>query len=582
MKREIRTLPFKPPRARKAHALQGRLRRLPGTWCWQLFGVLVNACSTHMSSGVKAHFSQVARKRSSESYFSLDSHVGIQCIADWPFGPPPGNPAVVHMLASSFRKCRQMELFSSSQRRSQCLVKVLEVDAGIPPHRKEWETDSVYQHARDFLATLLGPLGDFRDELALTARHGPGSTATLPFGSRSRYFKYRSWPYVSSPSSRSLLTYCIQADARWVSALEDSARRRNNIPMWSIIDWTSFWDVVVPGKSPYNVVTTVPKDGRKDRPIAKEQVGNIYLQLGVGMMIRRRLRLLGIDLNHQQLRNRSAALKGSADKKSFTIDLSAASDTVGYDLVKALMPPDWFQLLDSLRAPWGVLPNGEAFLYRKFSSMGNGFTFELETILFLAICKGVSKSFGHPTDRWEVFGDDIIGPDYLYDTTRSYLCYSGFIVNSEKSFRSGQHIRESCGVDAFNGIDIRPFFVKDTPADGMELVSLRNRIRSWFLRHLGDFPVEVDSFLLNGFADLPPIGPDSDVEFDGWLHDGPWPEGIRFESWVRGIRHIPAKDFVFRKLMHTLRSCSTDGGNFIVSEPSTRIRLVDRVSLATA
>jgi hypothetical protein len=348
--------------------------------------------------------------------------------------------------------------------------------------------------------------------------------------------------------------------------------------MWSILDRTVFHNTIVEGVYPFNVVTTVPKDGRKDRPIAKEQTGNIYLQLGVGSLIRQRLLAVGVDLNHQADRNRRKALIASRDLSLFTIDLSSASDTVGYALVKALLPPDWFRLLDSLRAPWGVLPSGEAFLYRKFSSMGNGFTFELETVIFMAICVGVSKVFGHRSDEFAVFGDDIIGPDYLYLQITNYLEYSGFLVNSEKSFHGGQRVRESCGVDALDGRDIRPFFIKTVPQDAMEAIGIRNRVRKWFLGQLGDYPAKLDDFLIGRtFSRMPPIGPDSDVEFDGWLQDGPRARGSRYQAYMRATTQVPAREFLFRKLMHDLRSCTGEGGNFLVSETSQRVELVDRV-----
>lgn len=575
-KRAIRPVASHPRSGRRCDPKRvGQLRRLSSSFCWRLFDVLLDASSDQLSSEVLASFRSVSRQRDVRGYFALDAAYGLQRMA-YAVNPPPGNPAVIHMLVSAFRKSTAIELVPSRERRLACLTNVRLVDDALPSLRKEWVTDRVYEHARAWLKSFLGPVPDL-DAVSLSARHGPGSTASTPYSERSRFFKILAFPYRTTPSARSHLTHCIQADARWASALEDAVRRKEDIPMWAVLDRPSFWTYLVDGSHPYNVVTTVPKDGRKDRPIAKEQLGNIYLQLGVGSLIRDRLRLRGIDLNRQQELNRAAAQRSSQTHECFTIDLSNASDTVSYDLVKALMPSDWFCLLDSLRAPWGVLPTGEAFLYRKFSSMGNGFTFELETILFLAICKGVSREYGHRSDRFHVFGDDIIGPDYLYATIRGYLQYSGFQVNSEKSFHGPSRVRESCGVDALDGVNIRPVFVKGTPQTVMEGVGLRNRIRSWFLRQLGDYPVTVDTFLLGMFDYLPPIGPDSDVEFDGWLQDGPWAEGRKFEGLVPTTRELPARDFMLRKLMHELRNCGGEGGNFLVTESAERVKPVGRV-----
>lgn len=552
------------------------LKRLPANYCWQLLRELLTATADQLSSSLYEELSGVVRRQVAAEYYGLDALHGLQRIAVG-VDPKRGNPAVVHMLVSAFRKCSGLELISAKQRKLECLTNVRLVDDAVPGLKPDWLVDEVYVRARRWLEALLGPAPD-SDAVMYSARHGPGSTASIGFDQRNKFFKLARWPYRSTPSARGLLADCIRADSRWESALEDSYRREAGVTMWSILDRTVFDSSIIEGIYPFNVVTTVPKDGRKDRPIAKEQTGNIYLQLGVGSIIRQRLLAMGVDLNHQAARNRCKALIASRDLSLFTVDLSSASDTVGYALVKALLPPDWFRLLDSLRAPWGVLPSGEAFLYRKFSSMGNGFTFELETVIFMAICVGVSKVFGHRSDEFAVFGDDIIGPDYLYTQVTSYLEYSGFLVNSEKSFHGAQRVRESCGVDALDGRDIRPFFVKAVPQDAMEAIGLRNRVRKWFYRELGDYPAKLDEFLIGKtFSCMPPIGPDSDVEFDGWLQDGPRERGSKYQAYMRAVAQVPARDFLFRKLMHDLRSCTGEGGNFLVSEKSQRVELADRV-----
>jgi hypothetical protein len=551
------------------------IKRLPSDFCWKLGASLCESLRSHMSSSAYSTIQGVFRRRDVVGYYALDTQYGLQCITSW-VQPEQGNPATLHMLSSVFRKCTDLELIPSKERKANCLDSVVKVDSTVPALRPEWLTDPVYLHAKDWIEQMLGPVPS-EDAIAFSVRHGPGSTASTPFAARSGYFKYSAWPYKATPSAQRLLTDCIQTDLRWRSVLEDAVRRHLDIPMWAILDQKAFLAFVVDGTCPFNVVTTVPKDGRKDRPIAKEQLGNIYLQLGVGAVIRSRLRGFGIDLNHQQEINRRIALEASRSRRYFTIDLSNASDTVGYDLVKALLPTGWFQLLDSLRSPWGTIPGDRSFLYRKFSSMGNGFTFELESVIFRAICAGISREFGHRSDRFAVFGDDIIGPDYLYLHHLQYLSYSGFSVNSEKSFHGRDRVRESCGVDALDGRNIRPVFCKNTPRNAMELTGLRNRIRLWFFRQLGYYPADLDAFFIRCFDVLPPIGPDSDVEFDGWLHDGYWAEGRTHECMVPTTTELPARDLGFRKLMHDLRCCTGEGGNFLVSEPSERVRLVGRV-----
>lgn len=555
-----------------------RLKRLPGDFSWELLDKLVRSFSTELSQPLFATFCGVARRRDPREYYGLDSTMGLQCISRWRW-PMAGNPAVVHMICSFLRKNVDVPLVDETTRKHDCMTRVVQIDESLPLLAKpDWLRSPVYVRAKELIKALLGPVPT-PENIAFHGRHGPGSTASIPFGERSAYFKYADFPYWCSPSSQSLLTYCITSDIRWASALEDAFRERYDIPKWRLLNRSLYLENLVRSECNFNVITSVPKDGRKDRPIAKEQTGNIYLQLAIGSIIRSRLlRRWRVDLNEQADVNRGFCLSSSQRKDLFTIDLSNASDTVSYALVKSLLPDDWFQLLCSVRSPWGILPSGDAIRYRKFSSMGNGYTFELETLIFLAICKAVSHVHGSPADDvFAVFGDDIIGPDYLYNTIANYLEYSGFQVNSEKSFSGSDRVRESCGVDALDGYNIRPVFMKGNPDNAMEMLGLRNRIRSWYLTHLGSMPEELDTWFLRTFDLMPPLGPDSSKETDGWWQDGDWPYGTRFQCLTGSTVEIPARDFRFRKLMHSLLSCTGEGGNFLVVQPGKRIKVKDRV-----
>jgi hypothetical protein len=146
---------------------------------------------------------------------------------------------------------------------------------------------------------------------------------------------------------------------------------------------------------------------------------------------------------------------GSLTGAYATLDLAMASDTVSYNVVAWLLPHEWFELLDSLRASGFRGPFGEG-TYAKFSSMGNGATFVLETTIFGAACKAVGCR------NWSVYGDDIIvEADKAADLLR-LLRFLGFVINREKSFVEGP-FRESCGADWYRGVNITPFYLRGTP-----------------------------------------------------------------------------------------------------------------------
>lgn len=225
-----------------------------------------------------------------------------------------------------------------------------------------------------------------------------------------------------------------------------------------------------------NRFTTVPKDSEKYRGICIESSISGFYQLGMGRFIRRRLALFGIDLEHGQERHRRLARDASIKGHLATLDLSNASDTVAYNLVKLLLPKRWFGLLDSLRAP--ATRVGKRWVHlEKFSSMGNGFTFELETLIFYAICVVASRRSLTAALDEEVlaYGDDLIVPTESAKDVIAALTFFGFQINERKSFVDGP-FRESCGGDYFMGADVRPHYVKESPSEPQDYIKLANGI----------------------------------------------------------------------------------------------------------
>jgi hypothetical protein len=252
------------------------------------------------------------------------------------------------------------------------------------------------------------------------------------------------------------------------------------IPSWSRTAWARGVSAHL-GKIELvrgNRFTTVPKDSKKDRGIAVEPSINVFYQLAYGGEIRRRLRRVNVDLDSRQEVHRRLALQGSVDGGFCTIDLSSASDTVCSNLVKLLLPPRWHEVLASLRSPFTVL-DGKWVKLEKFSSMGNGFTFELETLLFQSLAFAVMALGGHlPDERSNlfVFGDDIIVPSGSASDVIGILSFCGLSVNKSKTFVSGG-FRESCGGDFFNGRAVRPFYLKEVPDEPHKWIAFANGLR---------------------------------------------------------------------------------------------------------
>jgi hypothetical protein len=202
-----------------------------------------------------------------------------------------------------------------------------------------------------------------------------------------------------------------------------------------------------------NRVCFVPKSWKTERTIACEAEGNMFLQLAFDKYAKRRLRKVGINLS-DQTRNQELAKEGSIYGKFSTVDLSMASDTLGYNVVALLFNEEWFHYLRAIRSQSFEVYPGRKEQYHKFSSMGNGSTFSVETLVFAAACHAVGSN------HYSVYGDDIIIERAVVEDLLALLAFLGFVPNIEKTFIDGP-FRESCGSHWYEGIDITPRYIAE-------------------------------------------------------------------------------------------------------------------------
>lgn len=320
-----------------------------------------------------------------------------------------------------------------------------------------------FRLARKKIEKLLGP---FRwAKPAKFFNFGPGSTTRLSYSRRHLPFKFGESPQT---------TFDNLVNAEAVIGLS---------PVWC----ESSGGQVVNGLRPCfslreaSKVTTVPKDAFIDRVIAIEPDMNMFIQKGFGGYFRRCLRRVGVDLDDQTL-NQALARSGSALGSLATLDLSSASDTVSYEIVKDLLPPDWFEALLSCRTHKSRLPSGIEIDLQKFSAMGNGFTFELESLIFWALCSSVcTETIGREGLRVSVYGDDIIVATADYERVVDVLEFAGFLVNLKKSHASGPY-RESCGKHYFHGRDVTPITITKELSHVSKLLLFCNNLTRWAVR----------------------------------------------------------------------------------------------------
>lgn len=296
-------------------------------------------------------------------------------------------------------------------------------------------------HARRIISHILGNF-EF-EEFADACRHGPGAAIGVAGVATSGAFKYASGVYTVSPTCADLFLRLICEDETWATLV---AKHQTKMAIVEDSDRLSF----------------VPKNWKTDRTIGVAPMGNLYCQLGIGELISRRLKRAGIDIRNQTNNQRAARDAsnhvGSYGDSYVTLDLSMASDTVSRTLVRYLLPEGWYEMLNCTRTACTLLPDGSSARVHKFSAMGNGFTFPLETLIFFALSQAVMSVTAHRNRIW-VYGDDIIVPRGSALLLTEVLRWCGFTVNTEKSFYHGDFY-ESCGTDYLRGVPVRPVYWK--------------------------------------------------------------------------------------------------------------------------
>jgi len=359
-------------------------------------------------------------------------------------------PTSSDRVAAARAKWREGE--TQCYRANERLAKFLPSVAYCHLSESDEEIASFFREARELIGSWIG----FKPPSLLEGRFGPGTSFSMKGGKTTVPDKMSIDPSLT----RGALWFLPQwLGSQWGAGV---ARRRGEV---------SF----VPG----NRFATVPKTCLTHRAIAIEPDINVFYQLGLGKALRTRLREnTGWDLDRAQDIHGRVARESSVSREFATLDLSNASDTVCRHLVEVLLPPLWYEQLDGLRSPKTLL-DAKWVRLEKFSSMGNGFTFELETLLFAALSVVTSRRYGHKGVLGKdvfCFGDDIICKDDVVPGLRSVLEFCGFSLNVDKSFWGQVPFRESCGQDFFNGKSVRPHFLEEDLEGPEDYIALANGI----------------------------------------------------------------------------------------------------------
>jgi hypothetical protein len=231
---------------------------------------------------------------------------------------------------------------------------------------------------------------------------------------------------------------------------------------------------------------SVAKNSTSRRTITIEPGRKMFIQQGLNTLLRdeiTRCKVLRrcLALSDQSL-NQILALEGSRTGKFVTLDLSSASDLLSLKTVQAVFGnhPFFLEELMAHRSSHVSVGKNSNWKLEKFAGMGNATTFPVQSICFAVIAITVilhvqgrrpsMDSLKRVADLIQVYGDDIIVHEDYGSQVIAGLELAGLRVNQSKSFMKG-NFRESCGVDAFRGVDVTPLYVKHLSCEETELSS---------------------------------------------------------------------------------------------------------------
>lgn len=302
-------------------------------------------------------------------------------------------------------------------------------------------------------SSVLGPLSKSIEDRSTIPRHGTGATATKVL--QNQKYSWTQWHQrleTYFPSDQ----YCYHS---FTAFMEESSK----------IDYVS-----PECEQPVRVVF-VPKTLKTPRVIGIEPACMQYTQQALMSQIVKLIEKHPLTKGHvnfsSQAINAELAILSSKEGHLASIDMKEASDRVHHALVELMLDsvPIVRDAIFACRSTKATLPNGLTLPLQKFASMGSALCFPIESMVFYTILitaeiirlnlRRSASSVEFVRQNMFVYGDDLFCPVALVPHIAPIFSAVCLKMNSNKSFCSGR-FRESCGMDAYDGVDVTTIYVR--------------------------------------------------------------------------------------------------------------------------
>lgn len=456
----------------------------------------------------------------------------------------------------------KLEIPHNAQDNSRVVSEFIDTDRGLDftAQALDWHSQRILKKARHFTCQVFEGFC-YR---GIIPRHGPGAVAT---GEK---------PAEKSNFSR--LYEEIEKVYPFTDYFLYNLSHLNDEP-----DYVASLEVLKSGTAK---VVLVPKDSRGPRLISCEPLEYQWIQQGLGQKIATWLETHRLTSGHvnftNQMVNRDLALEGSITGQWVTLDMKEASDRVSLELVKELFAGvGLLEALLATRTTHTKLPNGTVIELKKFAPMGSCLCFPVESFVFYSLIVGAlvaigGRSWAQAREAVFVYGDDIIMRREDYALALQFLPKFGLMFNLAKCCTMGS-FRESCGCDAFKGINVTPTKVKalmtrHVQKDASALSSWVSYSNSFYLsghRRTADF---IEQWLLS-CPRLRLMLPYSSHLYEGFLGFVRPDVVCRQRNKSTGVRLRFRKRFQREEVFsYTVRPLFTEGSNSGWREMLRRIR----------
>lgn len=371
------------------------------------------------------------------------------------------NTDAIKLLRQLCYWCKKIQKGFDDESTQKAAAEFIEIDKALP--ETSADIASANRHLAVARAIINAVFRDIGDVQNVCPKHGPGAVAggEGPIGKRALAVSYKDLETVFRPIP-------------WFRSLRDAAEDPHC--------------VIGRPKEQFGLsrLAFVEKDSSGPRIIGLEPAEYMWCQQAVKQLMYAHIEAHRITRGQVNFTDQTINRELAMQWRDFeTLDMSKASDRNSMILVRSLFEETrLWPYLSASRTPGVRMPDGSVLYYKKFAPMGSALCFPVQSMVYYALAVAVLHLLGWPlaiaSKSVFVYGDDLIVPRGLFSDINAVFSSVGLVFNLSKCCIYGK-FRESCGQDAFDGVDVTPARLKPAAmGDDVQKVKVIEHVNALF------------------------------------------------------------------------------------------------------